>query len=106
MTKHRARAQITEIDSADNRWFCSQHFGRKVTDFQTLCRYFCDYGGAADFAERWDEAMGRDNRWYCGEHYGRRITDESILWAYYLAKQREACGQTSLHESTAELSFA
>jgi hypothetical protein len=93
--KYRALAQLAEILGNDNRWFCSQHYKRPITDERTLCRYFCDQGGAADFAQRWDEAMGPQNRWFCSERYGRQVTDERILWVYYMARHLEACGQAT-----------
>jgi len=89
-SKYRIEAQIAEILGDDNRWFCSQHHDREVTDPETLALYFCRQGGAGDFARRWNDAMGRDNRWFCSEMYNQPITDEQILWEYYMAHYNQA----------------
>src|SRR5688572_17893930 len=80
----RLRMQLAEILGADNRYFCSKHYGRQVNDPDLLTAYFCKNGGAIDFARRFNEAMGPDNRWYCSEFHGRDIADPVILWRYYM----------------------
>lgn len=79
----RLRMQLAEALGPDNRWFCSQAFGRPIDDAETLLVYFIKSGGARDFAERYAEAMASPNRWYCSEHFGREIHDEETLWKYY-----------------------
>jgi hypothetical protein len=80
----RVELQIAEALGEKNRWFCSQAYGRKIEDQDTLLAYFIRNGGAADFKKRYDQAMGEDNRWYCSEFYGREIQDPQILWEYYI----------------------
>ena len=85
---YRLHAQVAEILSSDNRWFCSQHHRREVHDKDVLSTYFIKSGGAKNFADRWRDAMSEDNRWFCGLHYGREITCPRILWLYYMAVLR------------------
>jgi hypothetical protein len=80
----RVRLQLAEVFGPENRWFCSEAYGRKVDDGELLLKYYIKSGGAADFAARYDEAMGMLNRWYCSEFYGREIHDPRILWEYYM----------------------
>jgi len=55
-----------------------------VDDKELLLIYYIKSGGASDFAERYDRAMGVVNRWYCSEFYGRDVRDPVILWDYYM----------------------
>jgi len=82
--KFRVRLQLAEAFGPINRWFCSEFYGRRIDDPELLVIYYIQSGGAADFAERYDEAMGKLNRWYCSEFYGRDIGDPQILWDYYV----------------------
>ena len=93
MLTYRTTAQVLEILGDDNRWFCSKFYSRPVTEPDTLARYFCENGGAADFAARWDEAMGATNRWFCSERHGYEVNDEQILWEYYTEQQLIISGQ-------------
>jgi hypothetical protein len=90
MMSFRARMQLAEALGPDNRYFCSQFYGREIKDPETLIGYFIDQGGAADFAERFDEAMGELNRWYCSEHHCKPITDPPTLWKYYMSRHPTA----------------
>jgi hypothetical protein len=83
MMSFRLQVQLAEVLGDENRWFCAQCYGRKITDHDTLMRYFIEHGGAADFARRFDEAMGDVNRWYCSEHHRRPVGDPATLWKYY-----------------------
>jgi len=75
---------LAEAHGPVNRWFCSQAFGYEVRDPELLLIYFIKSGGAADFANRFNEAMGPLNRWYCSEFHGREISDPQTLWNYYM----------------------
>jgi hypothetical protein len=83
MIELRIRLQLAEAFGPINRWFCSQAFGRHITDLDLLLMYYIKSGGAADFAARFNEAMGQANRWYCSEFYRRDTRDPDILWEYY-----------------------
>ena len=91
----RLRLQVAEALGSDNRWFCSQAYGRPINDPELLLRYFVKSDGARDFADRFDEAMGSLNRWYCSEHYRRAIDDPETLWAYYNARACPIAGSRS-----------
>jgi hypothetical protein len=80
---HRTQVQLAEAFGPENRWYCSQAYGRCVVDQATLLTYFIKSGGAADFDLRWRLAMSDDNKWFCSEHYGVEVTDPNILWSYY-----------------------
>lgn len=80
----RIHLQLAEAFGPENRWYCSEVHGREVCDPELLVAYYIKSGGAADFAERFDEAMGATNRWYCSEFYRREIRDPQILWEYYI----------------------
>ena len=43
------RRQIAAAMSPVNRYYASRHYGREVTDPETLLRYFIKHGGADDF---------------------------------------------------------
>ena len=43
-------AQMREALGPVNKWYCSQHFGREITDPETLLRYYIKNGGARHFA--------------------------------------------------------
>ena len=83
MMQLRCRLQLAEAFGSENRWFCSEAYGRKVDDEDLLLTYYIKSGGALDFANRFDVAMGKLNRWYCSEFYGRDIRDPEILWDYF-----------------------
>jgi hypothetical protein len=80
----RVRLQLAEALGPENRWYCSEAFGREIDDPDTLLTYYIKSGGAADFARRYTQAMGVLNRWYCSEFYRRDIRDPEILWEYYI----------------------
>lgn len=46
------RSQIEAAMSADNRWHASRHYGREISDPETLLRYFIKHGGAESFGKR------------------------------------------------------
>ena len=46
------RRQIEAAMSPDNRWHCSRHYGREITDEETLLRYFIKNGGAEHFGNQ------------------------------------------------------
>ena len=106
----RVRLQLAEAFGPINRWFCSEFYGRKIEDLELLVIYYIHSGGAADFAQRYDEAMGKLNRWYCSEFHGRDIRDPQILWDYYVNHApARAAGKNPRREpdrSPAELSLA
>jgi len=80
----RLQLQLAEVRSELNRWYCSQHCRRPITDDETLFRYYVWSGGAADFAARFTHAMSDQNRWYCSQFYRRDIRDPQLLWDYYM----------------------
>jgi len=43
-------AQMREALGPVNKWYCSQYFGREITDPETLLRYYIKNGGARHFA--------------------------------------------------------
>lgn len=43
------QAQREEAMGPVNKWFCSQHYGKEITDPETLMRYYIEHGGAAAF---------------------------------------------------------
>jgi hypothetical protein len=81
---YRVRLQVAEALGSVNRWYCSEAYGFEVDNPDLLLAYYIQSGGAADFAERFDQAMGAMNRWYCSEFYRREISDPEILWEYYM----------------------
>jgi hypothetical protein len=90
MMSFRARMQLAEALGKDNRWFCSQFYGREIDDPDTLLHYFINRGGAIDFARRFKEAMGDVNKWYCSEHFNKPVTDLPTLWKYYMSRHPAA----------------
>ena len=52
LLKDRIRMQMEEAFGPVNRWYCSQHYGREVTDRETLIAYYIKHGGAEHFARR------------------------------------------------------
>ena len=80
----RIRLQLADAFGPENRWYCSEAFGREVDDQELLLIYYIKSGGAADFAQRFEQAMSPLNRWYCSEFYRRDIRDPEILWDYYV----------------------
>jgi hypothetical protein len=101
MFKYRMELQRAEACGSVNRWFCSQAYGRPVFNEEMLVCYYIKSGGAANFAQRYDEAMGQKNRWYCSEFYGREICDPKILWNYYITHAfrhiKETCASAELN---------
>ena len=79
----RTRAQVAEMLSSLNRWYCSKEQGKEVRDPELLARYYIEHGGADDFDRRFKEAMSDPNRWYCSQYYQRKISDPEMLWNYY-----------------------
>ena len=97
----RVEMQFAEAFGCDNRYFCSLYYGCEVKDKDVLLKYFVRFGGAKDFAYRWQMAMSADNRWYCSEWYRQPISDERILWHYYMLhrddeRREQPPGQTGL----------
>ena len=91
MIELRIRLQLAEAFGPINRWFCSEAFGRHITDLDLLLMYYIKSGGAADFAARFNEAMGQANRWYCSEFHHTDIRDPRTLWEYYLRHSPARC---------------
>ena len=79
----RTRIQLAEAVGQDNRWYCSQYFGRQIDDPEILFRYFVKSGGATDFARRYSLALATENRERCSQFYQREITDPEVLWNYF-----------------------
>jgi len=96
----RLRLQLAEALGPDNRWYCSQCFGRPIDDAEILLIYFIKSGGAKDFAARYNAAMSAENRWYCSEYFGYDIRDPEVLWEYFC---RRGC---NLRMSRAQMSVA
>jgi hypothetical protein len=48
--KDRIRMQLEEAFGPVNRWYCSEHHRREVTDAETLVAYYIKHGGAEHFA--------------------------------------------------------
>jgi hypothetical protein len=46
------RSQIEAALSPENRWHASRHYGKEVTDTETLLRYFIKHGGAEFYGKR------------------------------------------------------
>ena len=44
--------QLEEACGAENKWYCSQHFGYEVTDPQKLLEYYIRHGGSQHFASQ------------------------------------------------------
>jgi hypothetical protein len=84
MMELRIRLQLAEAFGPDNRWYCSEAYGRNIDDPELLLRYYVGSGGAADFADRFNQAMGMLNRWYCSQFYQCDVRDPRILWEYYM----------------------
>ena len=40
------RSQLEEAFSAENRWYCSEHHQREVTDSDLLLEHYIKHGGA------------------------------------------------------------
>jgi hypothetical protein len=49
------RKQLEEALGPDNRWFCSQHHGRKVTEPDLLVEYYIKHGGAEHFRRKFEK---------------------------------------------------
>jgi hypothetical protein len=109
MMELRVRLQLAEALGSNNRWFCSEFYGRKIEDPELLLCYFIRSGGARDFCRRFNEAMGRENRWYCSEFYRRDIRDPEVLWEYYIndapARAARKNAANAPANSSAELCF-
>jgi hypothetical protein len=80
----RVRLQVAEAFGPINRWFCSEAYGREITDPELLLIYYIKSGGAADFARRFNQAMDKQNRWYCSQFHCRDVRDPVVLWEYYM----------------------
>jgi hypothetical protein len=50
--KDYVRLQLEEALGPVNRWYCSQHYRREVTEPNTLLEYYIKHGGAEQFARR------------------------------------------------------
>ena len=96
----RLRSQLAEALGPVNRWFCSQAYGRPVDDPETLLVYYIRNGGAADFANRFEQATGPVNRWYCSQHHGRDVSEPELLWEYFLRQYRAHCASRDARAST------
>ena len=48
--------QLGEALGADNRWFCSQHYCREVTEPDVLLEYYIKHGGAERFRRKFENA--------------------------------------------------
>jgi hypothetical protein len=95
----RLHLQLVEAFGPENRWYCSESYGREVNDPELLLIHYIKSGGAADFAERFRQAMGATNRWYCSEFYGREIRDPQILWEYYITHAPNAAAGNRRYET-------
>ncbi len=46
------KAEVREALGPDNKWFCSKHFGREITNPDTLLTYYIRHGGPEEFRKR------------------------------------------------------
>ena len=46
------KAEVTEALGADNKWFCSRHFGYEITNSDTLITYYIRNGGPEQFRQK------------------------------------------------------
>ena len=44
------QGQMREAASAENKWYCSQHYGYEVNDPKVLLEYYIRHGGTLQFA--------------------------------------------------------
>ena len=44
--------QLAEALDPVNRWYCSQFYGREITNVDVLLEYYIKHGGAESFAQR------------------------------------------------------
>jgi hypothetical protein len=49
--KEHNQRQIEAALGAENRWYCSEFYGREIVDPDTLLEYFIKHGGAAFFGQ-------------------------------------------------------
>jgi hypothetical protein len=56
--KEHLQMQLAEALGPVNRWFCSQCYGREVTDPDELLEYYIKHGGAEAFARRKAQLAG------------------------------------------------
>ena len=97
----RVRMQLAEVLGPLNRWYCSQAYCQDVDDEDLLLTYYVKSGGAADFADRYDEAMDPLNRWYCSQFYRRDVREPEVLWEYY-SHHAALSRRGSHHQTTSE----
>jgi hypothetical protein len=50
--KEYARMQVEEALGPVNRWYCSEHYRREITEPNILIEYYIKHGGAEHFARR------------------------------------------------------
>ena len=50
--KEHLQMQLAEALGPVNRWYCSQFYGREITDPDELVEYYIKHGGAEAFARR------------------------------------------------------
>jgi hypothetical protein len=50
--KDYVRLQLEEALGPVNRWYCSEHYHRDITDPNLLIEYYIKHGGAEQFARR------------------------------------------------------
>ena len=50
--KDYVRLQVEEALGPVNRWYCSEHYRREITEPNTLIEYYIKHGGAEGFAQR------------------------------------------------------
>lgn len=65
--KEYVRQQLEEALGPVNRWYCSEHYGREVTDPNLLLEYYIKNGGAEHFA-RIQASQCFDGRWMWAVH--------------------------------------
>lgn len=53
--------QLAEALGPVNRWYCSEHYGRCVSEPNTLIEYYIKSGGAEQFARQISSQTFRDS---------------------------------------------
>jgi len=56
--------QLEEALGPVNRWFCSQHYGREVTEPDLLVEYYIRHGGAEHFRHKYGRSSESSPRRY------------------------------------------
>jgi hypothetical protein len=46
------KAEVAEALGPDNKWYCSEHFGREITNPEILICYYIKHGGPEQFRKR------------------------------------------------------